>query len=85
MHRDVFIEDRRTARSVARIQDPPGEELFEWRDEHGRLHPITADHVNEYLRGVSGGDFTSKDFRRVVVRRDHGGGASRGSRVSGAQ
>lgn len=60
---DVFIEDRRMARIVARIQDLPGEELFEWRDEHDRLHPITADHVNAYLRDVSGGDFTSKDFR----------------------
>lgn len=60
---DVWIEDRRMARIVARIQDLPGEELFEWRDQDGRLHPITADHVNEYLRDVSGGDFTSKDFR----------------------
>lgn len=60
---DVFIEDRRMARIVARIQDLPGEELFEWRDENDRLHPITADQVNEYLRDVSGGDFTSKDFR----------------------
>ena len=63
VHHDVYIEDRRMARIVARIQDLPGEELFEWRDEHDRLHPITADHVNEYLRDVSGGDFTSKDFR----------------------
>lgn len=63
VHHDVFIDDRRMARIVARIQDLPGEELFEWRDEHGGLHPITADHVNEYLRDVSGGDFTSKDFR----------------------
>ena len=63
VHHDVFIDDRRIARVVARIQDLPGEELFEWRDEHDRLHPITADHVNEYLRDVSGGDFTSKDFR----------------------
>ena len=62
VHHDVFIEDRRMARIVARIQDLPGEELFEWRDEHDRLHPITADHVNEYLRDASGGDFTSKDF-----------------------
>ena len=63
VHHDVFIEDRRMARIVARIQDLPGEELFEWRDEHDRLHPITADHVNQYLRDVSGGDFTAKDFR----------------------
>ena len=60
---DVFIEDRRMARVVARIQDLPGEELFEWRDERDQLHPITADHVNDYLRVASGGDFTSKDFR----------------------
>lgn len=60
---DVYIEDRRVAAILARIQDLPGEELFGWRDAEGGLHPITADHVNDYLRDISGGDFTSKDFR----------------------
>lgn len=63
VYHDVYIEDRRMARILARMQDLPGEELFEWRDAEGGLHPITADHVNDYLRDISGGDFTSKDFR----------------------
>ena len=60
---EVAVEDPRLARILARCQDLPGEELFEWRDDDGALHPITADDVNEYLREVSGGDVTSKDFR----------------------
>ena len=63
VHHDLYIEDRRMARILARMQDLPGEELFEWRDASGNPHPITADHVNDYLRDISGGDFTSKDFR----------------------
>ena len=60
---EVALEDRRLARILARCQDLPGEELFEWRDDDDVLHPITADDVNDYLREISGGDFTSKDFR----------------------
>lgn len=60
---EVFLEDRRLARILARCQDLPGEELFEWRDTDGELHAVTADDVNDYLREISGGDFTSKDFR----------------------
>ncbi|MFN2581155.1 MAG: DNA topoisomerase IB [Candidatus Dormibacteria bacterium] len=60
---EVFVEDPRVARILARCQDLPGEELFEWSDDDGALHAITADEVNEYLRDIAGGDFTSKDFR----------------------
>jgi DNA topoisomerase-1 len=63
VHHEVRIEDRRLARILARCQDLPGEELFEWRDDHGELHQVTADDVNDYLREISGADVTSKDFR----------------------
>jgi DNA topoisomerase IB len=28
-----------------------------------RAHDVTADDINDYLREISGGDFTAKDFR----------------------
>ena len=63
---EVELEDRRVARVIARIQDLAGEELFEWRDDAGELHPVTSDEVNAYLQEASRGAFTSKDFRTWV-------------------
>lgn len=59
----VGIEDRRLARIVRRCQDLPGYELFEYLDESGETRKIDSTDVNEYLRAVSGEDFTAKDFR----------------------
>jgi DNA topoisomerase-1 len=59
----VSVEDRRLARILNRCQDLPGEQLFEWVDDEGAPHSIESDDVNEYLREISGKEFTSKDFR----------------------
>jgi DNA topoisomerase-1 len=61
--REVEITDRRLARVVRRCQELPGQELFEWIDESGQPHDVTSADVNEYLREISGQDFTAKDFR----------------------
>lgn len=39
-----------------------GRELLAYRDGSG-VHDVTAADINEYLREISGGDFTVKDFR----------------------
>lgn len=59
----VGVEDRRLARIVRQCQDLPGYELFEYLDEAGETHKIDSADVNDYLRSVSGEDFTAKDFR----------------------
>jgi DNA topoisomerase-1 len=59
----VDVNDRRLARIVARCQDLPGDELFQYEGEDGQPHPIDSADVNEYLRRVCGHDFTAKDFR----------------------
>lgn len=59
----IDLDDPRLARIVARLQDLPGQELFEYLDESGEPHPITSHDVNEYLREISGEDITAKDFR----------------------
>jgi DNA topoisomerase-1 len=59
----VGVQDRRLARIVARCQDLPGYELFQYVDEEGEPHTIDSADVNEYLREISGEDFTAKDFR----------------------
>lgn len=59
----IDVKDRQLARIVKRCQDLPGHELFQYIDEDGELRTIESNDVNEYLRAVSGQDFTAKDFR----------------------
>lgn len=60
---EVYLRDRRLARLVKRCQDLPGEELFQYVDEAGEQRTVHSEDVNEYLREVSGSDFTARDFR----------------------
>lgn len=62
MH-EVGLRDRRLARIVGRCQDLPGQELFQYVETDGTVRDVTSDDVNAYLRAVSGGHFTAKDFR----------------------
>jgi DNA topoisomerase-1 len=48
---------------VRKLQDMPGQQLFQYKDDDGELRPITSDSVNEYLQEISGESFTAKDFR----------------------
>ncbi len=59
----VRLTDRRLARIVKQCQDIPGQELFQYLDDDGRRHAIGSTDVNDYLREISGNDFTAKDFR----------------------
>jgi DNA topoisomerase-1 len=59
----VSVHDRRLARLVQRLRDLPGQDLFQYLDEEGHPVPVTSADVNEYLRSISGRDFTAKDFR----------------------
>lgn len=62
-HHTVTVHDRRAARVVRRCLEIPGQELFTWVDAEGNVHSITSGDVNQYLRALSGGEFTAKDFR----------------------
>lgn len=59
----VSLSDRRLAKIVQRCQDIPGEDLFQYVDEEGVRQTISSGDVNDYLREISGADFTAKDFR----------------------
>jgi len=60
---EIELTDARLARAVRRCQELPGQTLFQYMDDEGRRRPIDSGDVNEYLREVSGGEFTAKDFR----------------------
>ncbi len=59
----LSITDRRIARIIQRMQDLPGQELFQYVDESGKRVTITSDDVNSYLQNISGAKITAKDFR----------------------
>jgi DNA topoisomerase-1 len=60
---EAALTDARLARIVSRCQDLPGQELFAYLDEEGEVRSVSSGDVNEYLREISGQDFTAKDFR----------------------
>jgi DNA topoisomerase-1 len=60
---EIAVRDRHLARIVKRLQELPGQEMFQYLDADGRLHTVSSCDVNEYLREISGLDLTAKDFR----------------------
>ncbi|HWL73068.1 MAG TPA: DNA topoisomerase IB [Burkholderiaceae bacterium] len=63
IYHSIDLKDRRLAKIVQRCQDIPGFELFQYLDEDGERRSIDSADVNEYLREISGAEFTAKDFR----------------------
>ncbi|MGZ5564236.1 MAG: DNA topoisomerase IB [Chthoniobacterales bacterium] len=59
----IEVADHRLARIVKKVQDLPGQDLFGYLDDDGTVHDISSQDVNDYLREITGEDFTAKDFR----------------------
>ena len=59
----VEIEAPHLAKAVQQCQDLPGQSLFQYLDDRKRVRDLTSSDVNKYLREISGGPFTAKDFR----------------------
>ncbi|HUR77491.1 MAG TPA: hypothetical protein VMZ22_06065 [Acidimicrobiales bacterium] len=60
---DVGCCDGRVARVVRRLQDLPGQRLFQYLDDDGAVRAVTSTDVNNYLRSATGIDATAKTFR----------------------
>lgn len=60
---ELKIADRRLARIVRQCHDLPGQRLFEYVDEGGKLRFVLSSDVNSYLSELSGQELTAKDFR----------------------
>jgi DNA topoisomerase-1 len=61
------IHDRDLARVIIRMkQRAPTARLLAFRESpRGRWHPLTAQDINEYVKGLAGDKFTAKDFRTL--------------------
>ena len=60
---DISLKNKKLSKIVKMCRDIPGKELFQYYDEDGKHYSIDSGMVNEYIRSISGADFTAKDFR----------------------
>jgi DNA topoisomerase-1 len=60
---NITLNDPRLAKIVKKSRDLPGYELFQYLDEAGNVCDVSSTDVNDYIRELSGEDFTAKDFR----------------------
>jgi DNA topoisomerase-1 len=59
----VQLTDPRLAAVVHACHELPGQELFQYVDDDGRVVDVGSGDVNDYLRAITGAVYTAKDFR----------------------
>jgi DNA topoisomerase-1 len=62
-NQEMTVSDRGLVRFVKKMQDLPGQHLFQYLGDDGDPRPVTSCDVNAYLRETMGADFTAKHFR----------------------
>lgn len=60
---NISILDKRLAKIVRQCRDISGKELFQYYDDTGAHKAIDSGMVNNYLKNMTGHEFTAKDFR----------------------
>jgi DNA topoisomerase-1 len=63
VYHSVSIYSKKVATIVQKCKELPGQDLFEYKDEHGEIRSISSYDVNAYLKEITGTDTTAKDFR----------------------
>lgn len=59
----VELNDKNLARLVKKCKDIPGQELFQFYTQGGAHRAVDSGMINNYIRELTGSDFTAKDFR----------------------
>jgi DNA topoisomerase-1 len=60
---DVVLNDRNLAKLVKKCKDIPGQELFQYYTNGKEHRGVDSGMINNYIREITGSDFTAKDFR----------------------
>jgi DNA topoisomerase-1 len=63
INHSVSINNKKLAKIVKQCREIPGKELFQYYNGNNEPHSVSSEHVNSYIRNVTGEDFTAKDFR----------------------
>ena len=64
-YHEITLHDPRLAKIIRACQELPGQELFSY-DDGGESKHIESSDVNDYLRQITGCNFTAKDFRTWI-------------------
>jgi DNA topoisomerase-1 len=59
----ISLRSKRLSKIVRHCREIPGRELFQYLDPEGQRCPVDSGMVNDYIKEISGSDFTAKDFR----------------------
>jgi DNA topoisomerase-1 len=59
----INLESKRLAKLVERCKDIPGQDLFQYYDSDGNHKSVSSSDINNYLKNITGEEFTAKDFR----------------------
>ena len=60
------VRDPQLSRIVRQCEELPGQRLFEYQDEQGKVHRVGSHDVNEYIRRHASRQFSAKDFRTLA-------------------
>ncbi len=63
VHHDISLKNKKLVNIVKQCRDIPGHELFQYYTENGDKHGVDSGMVNNYIKEISNGNFTAKDFR----------------------
>ena len=63
IERELNITDRNLTRIVRKVQDLPGQHLYQYADDDGQPCPVSSADVNAYIKEAMGEDFSAKHFR----------------------
>ena len=60
---NITLKSKKLAKIVKQCREIPGKELFQYYDENKERKSVDSGMVNDYIRKISEGNFTAKDFR----------------------
>lgn len=63
VRQNVALNDRTLARLIKKCREIPGQDLFQYYTEDKERRPIDSGKINNYIKEITGSDFTAKDFR----------------------
>jgi DNA topoisomerase-1 len=60
---ELALNDKSLAKMVKRCMEIPGQDLFQYYTEGKEHRAVDSGKINNYIREITGSDFTAKDFR----------------------
>lgn len=63
VYHSVSLQNKKVASVIAKLQELPGQDLFEYIADDGTRQKVSSEDVNDYLKAIAKFDITAKDFR----------------------